>query len=103
VHEARGLDVLPSTVQKFRGNGDAESAALLEDVIYAVSGVLHVWLETAGTHRASRGVKFGVGRRVLLHAYESGGGKGRHRAVCNASATLLAALSSTCDLSCDQT
>jgi len=36
VHEARGLDVLPSTVQKFRGNGDAESAALLEDVIYAV-------------------------------------------------------------------
>jgi uncharacterized ferritin-like protein (DUF455 family) len=37
VHEARGLDVLPSTVQKFRGNGDAESAALLEDVIYAVS------------------------------------------------------------------
>lgn len=36
VHEARGLDVLPSTVHKFRSNGDAESAALLEDVIYAV-------------------------------------------------------------------
>jgi uncharacterized ferritin-like protein (DUF455 family) len=41
VHEARGLDVLPPTVQKLRGNGDAESAALLEDVIYAVgTGVL---------------------------------------------------------------
>ena len=37
VHEARGLDVLPSTVHKFKNNGDAESAALLEDVIYAVS------------------------------------------------------------------
>lgn len=37
VHEARGLDVLPLTVQKFRGNGDAASASLLEDVIYAVS------------------------------------------------------------------
>jgi uncharacterized ferritin-like protein (DUF455 family) len=37
VHEARGLDVLPTTVHKFRSNGDAESAALLEDVIYAVS------------------------------------------------------------------
>lgn len=39
MHEARGLDVLPSTVHKFRSNGDAETAALLEDVIYAVSRV----------------------------------------------------------------
>ncbi|WIA44075.1 hypothetical protein OEZ86_010433 [Tetradesmus obliquus] len=37
VHEARGLDVLPGTVAKFRGNGDEETAALLWDVIYAVS------------------------------------------------------------------
>eukprot|EP00775_Hariotina_reticulata_P013411 gene13412-13539_t len=35
VHEARGLDVLPSTVNKFRSNGDEQTAALLEDVIYA--------------------------------------------------------------------
>ncbi len=35
-HEARGLDVLPSTVAKFANNGDAESAALLRDVIYPV-------------------------------------------------------------------
>uniref|UniRef100_A0A383VR75 DUF455-domain-containing protein n=1 Tax=Tetradesmus obliquus TaxID=3088 RepID=A0A383VR75_TETOB len=35
VHEARGLDVLPGTVAKFRGNGDEETAALLWDVIYA--------------------------------------------------------------------
>ncbi|GFR40466.1 hypothetical protein Agub_g1027 [Astrephomene gubernaculifera] len=34
VHEARGLDVLPGTVAKFANNGDAESAALLRDVIY---------------------------------------------------------------------
>jgi uncharacterized ferritin-like protein (DUF455 family) len=37
VHEARGLDVLPSTVHKFKNNRDTESATLLEDVIYAVS------------------------------------------------------------------
>ncbi|GIL47801.1 hypothetical protein Vafri_3912 [Volvox africanus] len=34
VHEARGLDVLPSTIAKFANNGDNESAALLRDVIY---------------------------------------------------------------------
>eukprot|EP01147_Barroeca_monosierra_P003286 gene3285-5976_t len=33
VHEARGLDVTPSTIQKFERNGDMESAALLQ-VIY---------------------------------------------------------------------
>lgn len=34
VHEARGLDVLPQTIHRLRSNGDAKSAALLEDVIY---------------------------------------------------------------------
>lgn len=34
-HEARGLDVLPQTVARFRSSGDAASADLLEDVIYA--------------------------------------------------------------------
>ena len=29
-HEARGLDVLPLTIQKFRSNGDAASADLLQ-------------------------------------------------------------------------
>ena len=33
VHEARGLDVLPATISKFRNGGDAESAELLERVI----------------------------------------------------------------------
>ena len=33
VHEARGLDVLPATIGKFRNGGDAESAELLERVI----------------------------------------------------------------------
>ena len=34
VHEARGLDVLPSTIGKFRNGGDDASADLLEHVIY---------------------------------------------------------------------
>jgi uncharacterized ferritin-like protein (DUF455 family) len=34
VHEARGLDVLPGTVQKLRKGGDERSASLLESVIY---------------------------------------------------------------------
>jgi len=34
VHEARGLDVLPSTIAKFRKHGDDESADILEHTIY---------------------------------------------------------------------
>lgn len=34
VHEARGLDVLPATIGKFRNGGDDASADLLEKVIY---------------------------------------------------------------------
>lgn len=34
VHEARGLDVLPSTIAKFRNGGDDKSADLLEHIIY---------------------------------------------------------------------
>jgi uncharacterized ferritin-like protein (DUF455 family) len=34
VHEARGLDILPQTIARFRAGGDAESADLLENVIY---------------------------------------------------------------------
>ncbi len=34
VHEARGLDVLPTTIRRFRSNEDQASAALLEDIIY---------------------------------------------------------------------
>ncbi|EFN58237.1 hypothetical protein CHLNCDRAFT_34378 [Chlorella variabilis] len=34
-HEARGLDVLPQTIHRFRSNGDAASADLLQNVIYA--------------------------------------------------------------------
>ena len=33
-HEARGLDILPQTIQRFRNGGDEESAKLLENVIY---------------------------------------------------------------------
>lgn len=29
-HEARGLDILPQTIHRFRSNGDAESADLLQ-------------------------------------------------------------------------
>ena len=33
VHEARGLDVLPRTINKFRGGGDEVTAKLLETVV----------------------------------------------------------------------
>ncbi|XP_010490964.1 PREDICTED: uncharacterized protein LOC104768643 [Camelina sativa] len=34
VHEARGLDVLPTTISRFRNGGDHETADLLEKVVY---------------------------------------------------------------------
>ncbi|KAM7532320.1 hypothetical protein LguiB_035730 [Lonicera macranthoides] len=34
VHEARGLDVLPTTISRFRNGGDNETADLIETVIY---------------------------------------------------------------------
>ncbi|KAM6584297.1 hypothetical protein CsatB_011299 [Cannabis sativa] len=34
VHEARGLDVLPTTINRFRNGGDNETADLLESVVY---------------------------------------------------------------------
>ncbi|XP_023907728.2 uncharacterized protein LOC112019443 [Quercus suber] len=34
VHEARGLDVLPTTISRFRNGGDNETAELLERVVY---------------------------------------------------------------------
>ncbi|KAK3228414.1 hypothetical protein Dsin_000295 [Dipteronia sinensis] len=34
VHEARGLDVLPTTISRFRNGGDNETADLLERVVY---------------------------------------------------------------------
>jgi uncharacterized ferritin-like protein (DUF455 family) len=34
VHEARGLDVLPTTISRFRNGGDNTTADLLESVVY---------------------------------------------------------------------
>ncbi|KAL7108053.1 hypothetical protein ACP275_06G091100 [Erythranthe tilingii] len=34
VHEARGLDVLPTTISRFRNGGDEKTADLLEKVVY---------------------------------------------------------------------
>ncbi|KAJ8461244.1 hypothetical protein OPV22_034170 [Ensete ventricosum] len=34
VHEARGLDVLPTTISRFRNGGDEQTANLLETVVY---------------------------------------------------------------------
>lgn len=34
VHEARGLDILPQTIARFRNGGDDESATLLETIVY---------------------------------------------------------------------
>ena len=36
MHEARGLDVLPKTIGRFRNNGDGATADLLERTIYPV-------------------------------------------------------------------
>lgn len=33
VHEARGLDVTPKTIEKFRGGGDKQTADLLEEIL----------------------------------------------------------------------
>ena len=62
MHEARGLDVLPTTIRRFRAGGDNESARLLECVVYPEE-VTHVaagirWLRhlhrvAAGTHAES--------------------------------------------------
>ncbi len=34
MHEARGLDVLPNTIDLFRRNGDEATAGLLDGTIY---------------------------------------------------------------------
>ncbi|XP_016551825.1 uncharacterized protein LOC107851354 isoform X2 [Capsicum annuum] len=34
VHEARGLDVMPTTISRFRNGGDNQTAELLENVVY---------------------------------------------------------------------
>lgn len=34
VHEARGLDVMPTTISRFQNGGDHQTAALLEKVVY---------------------------------------------------------------------
>ena len=60
-HEARGLDVLPQTIRRFRSGGDAASAALLEDVIY----------EEEVSHCAA-----GVRWLRYLHALAHGSGDG---------------------------
>ena len=36
VHEARGLDRLPHTIQRFRSSGDAVSAKLLEQIYQVI-------------------------------------------------------------------
>lgn len=43
-HEARGLDVLPQTIGRFRNNGDAKTADILEVC------VLRMPCDVVGTH-----------------------------------------------------
>ncbi|GBF92266.1 hypothetical protein Rsub_05349 [Raphidocelis subcapitata] len=65
-HEARGLDVLPNTIAKFRAAGDFETAALLESVVYpeevthCAAGVR--WL--SHLHAAARALARGRGQRL---------------------------------------
>lgn len=46
-HEARGLDVMPFTIHKFRFNGDEATAKLLEDIIYKVCSSLDCCIGTS--------------------------------------------------------
>ena len=41
VHEGRGLDVTPSTIQKLRDAGDNESAEMLEAILQVLPASLH--------------------------------------------------------------
>lgn len=49
VHEARGLDRLPHTIQRFRNAGDSESAQLLE-TIYQVLKVAQTTVLTSAKY-----------------------------------------------------
>ena len=41
------LDVMPGIMRKFRSNGDAATAQLLEDVVYRVRSPPRLWVPTA--------------------------------------------------------
>ncbi|CAI5983817.1 unnamed protein product [Closterium sp. NIES-65] len=47
VHEARGLDVVPQTIERFRAGGDSETAELLEQVVYPEEGKVRAEREGA--------------------------------------------------------
>lgn len=80
MHEARGLDVLPATIAKFRKHGDEASAELLELVVYPEE-VTHC---AAGvrwfTHLHERGERERTSRAVDGAANAEGeSGEGRRR------------------------
>ncbi|CAI5458576.1 unnamed protein product [Closterium sp. Yama58-4] len=68
VHEARGLDVVPQTIERFRAGGDSETAELLEQVVYPEE-VTHC---AAGT----RWFSFLCLRGLRARQGEVGGGRG---------------------------
>ncbi|KAL4443623.1 hypothetical protein ABPG75_011360 [Micractinium tetrahymenae] len=74
-HEARGLDVLPQTVGRFRAGGDAVTADLLQDVIY-VEEISHCaagvrWIKHL--HRVAHEADWG---QAAAHAGEQQGSDG---------------------------
>ena len=63
VHEARGLDIIPQTIDRFRKNGDGETADLLEGVIYpeevthvacGLKWLAYLWVRDHSKKEASR-------------------------------------------------
>jgi uncharacterized ferritin-like protein (DUF455 family) len=73
-HEARGLDVLPTTIARFRANGDDKTADLLEKVVYpeevahCAAGVR--WLTWAWSRAAA-----GVGEKEALRRASAAAGR----------------------------
>ncbi|CAI5968028.1 unnamed protein product [Closterium sp. NIES-64] len=72
VHEARGLDVVPQTIERFRAGGDSETAELLEQVVYPE--------EVTHCAAGQRWFSFLCLRDLRARQGEAGGGEGREEA-----------------------
>ena len=92
VHEARGIDILPQTISRFRAGGDVGSADLLEHVIYAEEishcGAGVRWLKYlyAQASREAEVVE-SVGGGLTEKVESNGGGGARFNTTANSSSS----------------
>ncbi|CAI5503017.1 unnamed protein product [Closterium sp. Naga37s-1] len=70
--QARGLDVVPQTIERFRAGGDSETAQLLEQVVYPE--------EVTHCAAGQRWFSFLCLRDLRTRQGEAGGGEGREEA-----------------------